>query len=326
MIAQTPAPRIAVPEHLSPRLLEDFDRSAPIVDLDGETMGTFWRVRMALPHRVDQAIVRAAIEARLADIVAQMSHWEPSSVLSAFNRSAPGSWTSLPADFSCVIACGLAIAERSDGAFDPAIGRLTDAWGLGPRKVAVPPSPADIAEARRHSGWNRLAYDHKAERLRQPGGVWLDLSGIAKGHAVDAVADLLARNGVFHAMVEIGGECVGRGMRPDGDPWWVEAETPDGFTLPPLRIALHQLAIATSGDYFAGAHTIDPATGRPAIHATTSVSVLHESCMMADAWASALLVLPPDAAMAVAMRQNLAVRLLARDGEEWLSPALHAML
>lgn len=326
MITPLPVPRIAVPAQLSTDTLRGFDRSAPVIDLDGATMGTFWRVRMALPHAIDLADVQTAIEARLADLVAQMSHWEASSKLCAFNQSAPGSWTTLPGDFARVITCGLAIAEQSGGAFDPAIGRLTDAWGFGPRKADGPPSLVEIDEARRHAGWKLLAFDHQVGRLRQPGGLWLDLSGIAKGYAVDAIADLLAEMGIYHALVEIGGECAGRGIRPDCEPWWVDAEVPDGCALPPLRIALHELAIATSGDYFAGAHMIDPVTGYPAIHATTGVSVIHESCMAADAWASALLVLPPDAAMALATRQKLAVRLLARDGGEWLSPSLHAML
>lgn len=326
MTDAAPAPRIAVPDQLSTNLLHGFDSAAPIVDLDGQTMGTFWRVRLALPHTVDLAELRRAIEARLADLVAQMSHWDAGSLLSAFNRSAPGCWTALPPDFARVMACALDIADRSDGTFDPAIGRLTDAWGLGPRTTFGPPSPPQIKQARRHAGCNRLAFDAKGPRLRQPGGVWLDLSGIAKGYAVDAVADLLAQKGVHHALVEIGGECVGRGLRPDYEPWWVDAEAPEPSTLPPLRIALHQLAIATSGDYFAGAHTLDPATGYPAIHATTAVSVIHPSCMVADAWASALLVLLPEAAKALAVREGLIVRMLTRDDGEWLSPALHAML
>lgn len=326
MTAPVPAPRIAVPETLSPDLLQGFDRSAPVVDLSGQTMGTFWAVRMALPHSVHAADVRRAIDARLAGLVADMSHWDTGSALSRFNAAAAGSWTTLPHDLAKVMGCALTIAERSGGAFDPAIGRLTDLWGLGPRLFSGEPSTEALATARQHAGYHRLAFDRAAARLRQPGGLWLDLSGIAKGYAVDALADLLAEHGVFHALVEIGGECAGRGMRPDGDPWWVDAEVPDDMSPAPLRIALHNLAVATSGDYLAGAHTIDPATGLPAIHATTSVNVIHPSAMVADAWASALLVLQAERAKALAIRENIAARLLARDGGEWISPALAAML
>lgn len=327
--AEPPAPRIAVPERLAPNMLDGFIPDAPVVDLSGPTMGTRWSVRLALPPGKETGPVRSAIEARLADIVIQMSHWEPGSHLSRYNAAPAGSWVPLPPDFATVIAGALEVAALSGGAFDPAIGRLTDLWGLGPNRPLSPPRDGDIAAARQKSGWRTIRLDRSSPpRLFQPGGVWLDLSGIAKGHAADAVADMLAAMGLRHALVEVGGECAGRGIRPDGEPWWVDMETPAGLNdaLPPLRLALHQLAVATSGDYLAGAHTIDPATGCPALHATTAVTVLHARCIMADAWASALSVLRPQDAHAAAERQGLAARILSREGEEWLSPALQAML
>jgi len=325
-----PAMRIAVPERIDEAALARFDRSASVVDCDGETMGTRWHVRMALPAGGDAELLAARVQARLDGIVAETSHWEPSSLLSRYNRAAPGSWTALPPDFAAVMEAALQVAERSAGVFDPALGRLTDVWGLGPRRPDSPPDEAAIARALEVSGWRRLALDRAGEgvsaRLRQPGGLWLDLSGVAKGYAADAVADLLARAGVAHALVEVGGECVGRGMRPDGDPWWVDLETPQGIALPPLRVALHQLAVATSGDYLRGAHTLDPRTGHVPHGAASAVSVLHPSCMMADAWASALGAVSLAEARELAVREGLAARLIARDGGEWLSPALSAML
>jgi FAD:protein FMN transferase len=283
-------------------------------------MGTTWRVMAAVPDALELnvATLTALVQGRLDRIVTEMSHWEPESYLCRFNRAAAGCFMVLPADFAQVMACALRIADACGGAFDPAQGRLTDAWGLGPRRVVEQPDAVVIAEAMAHSGWRRLAFDPQGRVLHQPGGVWLDLSGIAKGFAADAVADTLAQCGVRHALVEVGGECVGRGMRPDGDPWWVDVETPDSFTLIPLRVALHQLAIATSGDYLRGAHSLDPKTGRPAIHDTTAATVLHRTCMEADAWATALGVLPPMAARKLAHERGLAVRLLARTGRNGL--------
>lgn len=322
----SPAPRFAVPEQLGADMLAGFDPAAAVVDLAGETMGTRWAVRLALPGGIDRDALAQAIQARLDGVVAEMSHWQADSLLCRYNASEAGSWTNLPTDFARVIAAALEVAERSDGAFDPAQGRLTDIWGLGPRPAAGAPSADEIAAARAAGGWQRLAFEPAAARLRQPGGLWLDLSGIAKGHAADAVAEMLAGQGLHHAFVEVGGECVGRGIRPDGDPWWVELEAPPAFGLSPIRVALHQLAVATSGDYLRGAHTLDPATGHPPVHATTAVSVLHASCLFADAWASALGVLPPDRARALAEREGLCVRLLARDGGEWLSSAFRRIL
>lgn len=311
---------------VGPEALCGFDPKVSVVVLDGATMGTTWRVKIALPAGHDQPRIAQAIQARLDGIVAQMSHWDDTSLLCQFNRATAGGWAALPQDFAAVIACALDIAGRSGGAFDPALGRLTDLWGLGPRPADGVPPAEGIASALALSGAQHLAFDPENSRLRQPGGIWLDLSGIAKGYAADAVAEMLAARGLRHALVEIGGECVGRGIRPDGEPWWVDAETPEGFAVPPLRVALCQLAIATSGDYLRGAHTLDPATGRPPQHAATAVSVIHESCMMADAWASALGVLPPEQACELAEREGLAARLLTRDGGEWLSTALSRML
>jgi len=317
-------PRIAVPE-LQPAAFEAFDPAARVAELEGEAMGTRWTARFALGGGASAEPVRAAIEARLADIVAQMSHWEPDSLLCRYNLAPAGSWTELPRDFANVISTALSVAERSSGAFTPALGRLTDLWGLGARPASDAPDDEAIAAALRVSDWRLLAFDPAAPRLRQPGGLWLDLSGIAKGYAVDAVADTVALFGIRHALVEVGGEFVGRGMRPDGDPWWVELENPAGIDLPPLRVAMHEIAVATSGQYL-GAHTLDPATGKPTTHDTIAVSVLHSSCMLADAWASALGVLPAAEAKQLADREHLAARLLSRDGSEWLSQQLWQMM
>ena len=317
--------RLAVPPEIDPAAMATWRSGVPVMELAGETMGTSWRVKLAVPERFDGLAVRAAIVARLDDIVAQMSHWEPDSLLGQFNRAAPDTWFDLPTDFATVIATGLDIAQRSQGAFDPAIGALVNLWGHGPVAVEGPPDEAALEAARAVSGWQRLKFADG--RLRQPGGLQLDLSGIAKGYAVDAVADLLATHGIAHCLVEIGGELVGRGMRPDGNPWWVELETP-ADTVPPIRVALHQSAVATSGDYVRGFHTIDPRTGSPVKHAM-AVSVIHTSAMLADGWATALSVLPPAAMREMAQSEDLKVRALMRVGngvEEWLSPSLRTMI
>jgi len=320
--------RIAVPP-LVPDALAAHDPSAPVQDLSGETMGTIWRVRLARPAGLDVARLEAAIVARLGGLVAEMSHWEAGSLLSRFNRSVAGSWTALPPDFAAVMAAGLDLAARSDGAFDPAIGALVDLWGFGPPGPTPPPAEEAIAAARARSGWRRLAFDAEAGRLRQPGGLSLDLSGIAKGGAVDAIVDLIRAAGVRDCLVEIGGELRGHGLRPDRDPWWVDLETPPDAALPPLRLALHEIAVATSGDYVRGSHTIDPRIGRPADPRLSTVSVVHRSAMLADAWASALIVAGPEAGLALARAERLAARFVARSDAgfvETFSPAFSELL
>lgn len=320
-------PRLAVPLQLDAGCFADWRQDAPVVELGGETMGTTWRLRLAAPEGFDRAATAQAIAARLDEIVAQMSHWRTDSVLGRFNAASPDRWTSLPPDFAGVMTAALAIAEVSGGAFDPAIGALVNIWGYGPVAVQEAPTPAQVELARQHSGFRKLRFDLERQCLRQPGSLHLDLSGIAKGFAVDALAALLRERGCNHFLVEIGGELAGSGLRPDGDPWWVDLETPTP-DVAPLRLALHQLAVATSGDYVRGRHTLDPRSGWPVEHAM-AVSVVHRSAMLADAWATALSVEPPTAMRVLATRESLAVRALIRGAggtREWISPELERLM
>ena len=288
-------------------------------------MGTVWRAQFVPAQAGDTAGVRAAIVGLLDRLVAEMSHWEPTSLLSRFNHAPAGGRVAPPPDFARTIEVAMRVAAESDGAFDPAIGRLVALWGIAPHPPRPAPSARELADARAVSGWHRLDHDPAAGTICQPGGLWLDLSGVAKGHAADAVAGLLTERGIRHALVEIGGELVGRGVRPDGEPWWVDLETPPGCALTPIRVALHDLAVATSGAYVKGAHMLDPRTGTPAI-ATLSVSVIAGDAATADAWATALTVLPPAEGIARADACALAARIVTAQGGELLSARLRAML
>ena len=288
-------------------------------------MGTVWRAQFLPAPDDDAAGVRAAIVGLLDTLVAEMSHWQPTSLLSRFNHVPAGTRIAVPPDFARTIAVAMRVAAESDGAFDPAIGRLVALWGIAPHPPRPAPSAREIAEARAASGWQRLDHDPATGTMHQPGGLWLDLSGVAKGHAVDAVADLLTERGIRHALVEIGGELAGRGVRPDGEPWWVDLETPPGCMLAPIRVALHDIAVATSGAYVKGAHLLDPRTGSPAA-TTLSVSVIAGDAATADAWATALAVLPVEQAIARADACALAARIVTVQGGERLSARLRAML
>ena len=194
-----------------------------VLALDGQTMGTTWSVRLVAPPTANADALTAMAQRELDAVVAQMSPWEPLSDLSRYNRAAAGTWTALPPAFAQVLRCALEIAEATDGAFDPTLGALTDLWGFGPRPFSGQPPSREAVEAAREAGdWTRLTLD--GEALFQPGGLRLDLNGIAKGFAVDQVAAALERAGVKSYLVEVGGELRGTGAKPDGQPWWVELE------------------------------------------------------------------------------------------------------
>src|SRR5687768_10559502 len=293
-------PRILVPESLSD-LSSCREAQDRVEVLQGATMGTTWSVKLVVTRGLLPEI-RRGIEARLDRVVAQMSTWEPESDLSRFNRAPAGRWHALPDACVTVLAHALAIAADTAGAYDPTVGPLVDLWGFGPapRRQTRPPARA-IAAARARTGWDRLTLDARARRVRQPGGMSIDLSSIAKGFAVDEVAAHLRARGVTSYLVEIGGELCGHGVKPDGAPWWVALERPPGAAIAAsgagdLIVALHGLSIATSGDYrrfFEDggrrySHTLDPRTGCPVDHGVASVTVLHPECMIADAMATAL--------------------------------------
>lgn len=343
---------------LIPPVLQD---CAPILgrtvlSLRGETMGTSWQVQLASHPAQDRARLEAAIQQALQTVIDQMSTWEADSVISRFNQAEAGSWTAIPAPFDGVLSCALELAETSAGAFDPTAGPLVNLWGFGPtgsyqEGAHAPPDAAAIAAARARCGWQRLSWDGQQRRLGQAGGVYLDLSGIAKGFAVDHVADSLRALGLRDFLVEIGGELRGEGCKPTGQPWWVELELPpvpllqvstsseQGFeseqaALARTRVALHGLSVATSGNYrrhftIAGqhhGHTIDPRTGYPTSQHLLSVTVLHASCMQADGWATALTVLGAQAGLACANQHAIAATFLENGPDGPVETCSHAFL
>ena len=287
-------------------------------------MGTGWSLQAVSPPAATLHGVQAALDL----VVEQMSQWEPKSDLSRFNRAAPNAWCEIPAEFAHVVEVALDIARVSGGAFDPGLGRITDAWGFGSagRTGRVPPAGEPGAS-------RTIDFDPGARRIRRGEAAALDLSGIAKGYAVDLAAEWLLDIGVRHFLLDVGGELRGEGIRPDGQPWWVDVEMPPTSSIPPWRIALHDLSVATSGNYRRGfsaggrrySHSFDPATGRPIVSGVSSVTVLHRDCISADGWATALTVLETEAAIALADAQEIAVCIVAGDREH-LSRAWRDML
>lgn len=294
-------------------------------------MGTTWSASfVSRDVTIDSA--SRVIQSALDGVVAEMSPWESWSDISRYNLAAAGTWVDLPPGLITVLKAALEIAADSSGAYDPASGALVDLWGFGPASTrAAPPDAAEIENARAFD-WRALRIDGSC--LYQPGALKLDFSSIAKGYGVDAAGEALTALGIESWLVEIGGELKGRGTKPDGAPWWISLEP---RTLAPLTVALSGLAVATSGDavrYFEYdgrkySHTVDPRTGHPVAHDLCAVTVLHESAMFADAYATAALVLGPEEGLAFAEARRLAARFVIRDPgalREVLTPSLQAML
>lgn len=297
--------------------------STALQTLAGEAMGTTWSVRLHNPQFAPLAPVRGAIEAALALVVRQMSNWEPESEVSRFNRAPAASWHTLSPEFFAVLQAARHWAQASGGAFDVGVGALVDRWGFGPRPdpqadhtapAAMPLAP-ELA-ALRPPGAGLVLREETLQAL-QPGGLQLDLSGIAKGYSVDLVVQVLQAQGWTDFLAEVGGELRASGTRPGGQAWRVAVAGGEG------ALPLRGMAIATSGDHWHAfehggrrySHTIDPRTGEPVAHALANVTVLHAECMHADALATVLTVLGPVDGLVFATGQGVAALLCERSAE-----------
>lgn len=329
--------RLILPDDAREAMLPPADR--PLVRLSGTAMGTYWSVALIAPNGPAPLILRCGIVAILDRVVAVMSHWDLTSDLCRYNNSPPG-WVPVDASLCAVLSAALRLSVESDGAYDPAIGGLVDAWGFGPPgPVAQPPDDGHIRTLMSGPRWANIRVEEAC--LWQPGGVRLDLSSIAKGYAVDCVAQYLSGQGVISHLVDIGGELRGQGIKHDATPWWVDLEPVTGrdgrASGMATRIALHGLAVATSGDrnrFMIGAdgrrlsHSLDPRTGYPVADDLASVTVLHADCMMADALATALTVLGAEAGLPWATARGIMALFVQREGtgvREIMAPALAAM-
>lgn len=294
--------------------------------LNGATMGTRWSALVYAPPATDVDALKTALSRSVDRVDRQMSTWKPESDLMRFNSAPTGNWVSLPAELMQVLERGLEIGRASSGAFDIGVGSLINAWGFGPDRSG--PDAELIRQSLRvrlPPTHGILELDRSAGRARKHAPVALDLSGIAKGFAVDEMMLTLEAFDVAGAFVSLDGEVKARGTRADGTPWLVAVEKPDFATRSPLGlIALCNEAVATSGDYrhwvdVGGrrlSHTMDRVRGGPADNGTASVSVVTESCMDADAWATAFMVLGPAEGEVLARKQGLDALFVHRCGTE----------
>lgn len=268
--------------------------------LNGPTMGTRWSVLFHVLSGFDVEAVRAALQASVDEVDAQMSTWQPDSDLMRLNRAPVGAWVTIPGCLLDVIRLGLNVGRASGGAFDIGVGDAVTAWGFGPAEASSDRIRCAM-QAKRMPAHDALEIDGARVRKRVP--IALDLNGVAKGYGVDRLAGILGGFGIRDALVGIDGEMRAMGLRPDGEAWTVAVEEPDRERRAPHSIlSLQDCAVATSGDYrhrveVQGrhlSHTMDPTRGAPVLDPPASVTVVAPTCAEADAWATALMVLGPD--------------------------------
>jgi thiamine biosynthesis lipoprotein len=296
--------------------------------LEGEALGTVWSVTVVSREPLRESAIadlRRRVDETLDRVDRGMSTWRDDAEIVRFNRRSGLEPFRFSAETRRVIAAALELARETGGAFDPTVGPLMPLWGFRGDTERSDPTEQELESARRRVGWQHLAWDDQTRLVKDVPGVELDLSAIAKGYAVDALVDELARDRPLGLLVEVGGEVRSLGAKANGEPWRVGIENPaaPGSGLEAV-VELNGRALATSGDYRQArivdgerrSHVLDPRTGRPARSGVASASVVAPSCMEADAVATALMVLGPDAALAwVEERPWLAALLLIREGD-----------
>jgi len=301
------------------------DNASPQLDLQGSALGTSFVVSVVgFPEDLNAETVRQDILDVLGSLDELASTWRDDSELSAFNTASSIDWIAVSAPLCDLLERSLDISRITGGAFDPTVGPLVNLWGFGPPgQVTEPPTDADIVAAQHRVGFKLLEVDCSEQLVRKDvPDLYVDLSGWAKGHAVDQVAGLLDSRGIENYMVEIGGELRIRGYNRHGNRWAIGIEAPStSERVPHAVVHITDTSVATSGDYRnyfehngqRYSHTIDPRTGRPVTHSLAAVTVVDASAAFADAMATALLVLGPDDGPALARQRGVAAYFLVRN-------------
>jgi len=294
--------------------------------LNGETMGTQWNATLLVPlGEVRSKPYQKIIQDVLDDVNHKMSTWNSRSELSLFNESQSTSPQPMSRETLIVLEAAKSVHTQSSGAFDVTVGPLVRAWGFGIGESEEPPSDEEIALMLSQIGSDHLSLDLEAKTAtKQKAALKVDLSAIAKGFAVDQTHSVLIEEGLTDFMIEVGGEVKTMGVNAKGQTWAIGIEQPDApKNVLSAAIAIENMAVATSGDYRNYkekdgkriSHTIDPRTGKPITHRLASVTVIAESAMMADAWATALNVLGPTEGMDLANSLSMPIMMIVRNEE-----------
>ncbi len=312
-------------------LIVRHQRSMPYQHNKGFVFGTVY----SITYQSDRDLQKE-IGAELMKVDQSLSTFNKTSVISKVNRNER---VELDDMFIEVFELAESVSEETDGAFDMTVAPLVNAWGFG-FKSGNMPTQQEVDSLRQFVGYQKVSLGRRKEVKKQDLRTMLDGSAIAKGYGSDVVAHFLESRDIKNYMVEIGGEVVAHGMSESRVPWKIGVSKPTDDTLSvnqELQTVLNvtDIAMATSGNYRnfyykngkKYAHTIDPKTGRPVQHNILSATVLAKKCAVADAYATAFMVLGLDGAKRILDKHpELMAYLIYTDDKGqyavWYSPSL----
>lgn len=300
-----------------------------LIRIQGQTMGTYYQVTYVLDaeqqndKQFSEQDVQIEINKRLELVNDLMSTYRPNSELSRFNKAEKS--MQISEAMSDVVEAALVLFEKTEGAYDVTVGPLVNLWGFGPdKRPDKVPSEVLINEKMKIVGSQYLSLDGNILNKSIP-ELNVDLASIAKGYGVDFIAEYFHEIGIDNYLVDIGGELRAHGVKPKGEAWKLAIERPVAGQNVQRVIQIGNNSVATSGDYrnyfeeegVRYSHTIDPKTGKPISHKLVSVTVIDNSCMLADGYATAITVLGPKAGLEFSQEQHLPVFLLVKEGDEF---------
>lgn len=265
-------------------------------------MGTTWSLRAAVADDSTRQFIQSHLDQREA----VLSHWRKESALSVFNASTSTDWQPVPMELVQTVELARRIAGDTEGALDITLAPVIEAFGFAP-KLQGETTATPI------TGWRHLQSQLEPPALKKDvPQLRINVASVTEGFVMDELVRLLKQRGLSDFLLEIGGEIAAVGHAPDGKPWQVGIQTPEaaqGESLQTLPLT-HQ-CVATSGTYRHNkggqSHLIDPRTLTPVEHDLVSVTVIHESCALADGYATALMVLGPERGPEIAKKLNLRV-------------------
>jgi thiamine biosynthesis lipoprotein len=298
-------------------------------EFSGAAQGTTYHIKMVLNGQdVNLEALRKAVEDIFADIDIKLSNYREDSEISKLNRQKTTAWLPISKEIAELVAIAKVVNANSAGCLDLTIKPLFDLWGFSRHEMKVP-AEADIERVLTHVGMDKIVLDQENLRLlKKDPEVGIDLSSVAQGYTVGAIANLLESKGINSYMVEIGGEMKVKGRKANGNEWRIAIEKPTPFAREVQKIiSIHQEngeAVMTSGTYRnffeengkAYSHIINPKTGKPVDHNLLSATVLDDDPTWADAWDTALLCLGEVEGYKAAEANQLRALFIYHDGNE----------
>ena len=277
---------------LSPVFGQSQSVVSEMMNLSGEAQGTTYHIKY---HDSQQRTFKKQIDSLLADIDKALSTYRPDSEISQFNRSMSHQFQS--SHFYAVLKKSAEVFRNTNGAFDPTVMPLVEAYGFGPKKLPKG-SPVNIDSLLQYVGFQHIEFDETSVRKRKP-NIRLDLNSIGQGYSVDIVSEFLEAQGISQYMVEIGGEVRTRGQKADGQAWTIGVENPLRPSQLQTTLKLTNRALTTAGNYRNRyevngqlfSHIINPKTGMMEQRSILSVTVLADDAITADGYDTAFFVM-----------------------------------